>query len=46
MVKPGGTVVYTTGTMSPVQNDGVVDAAIRMVMENTDMRFSVRYVHE
>ena len=43
-VKPGGSVVYSTCTLSPVQNDGVVYDAIKNVW-NEDGIESVSYTH-
>lgn len=36
-VKPGGTVVYSTCTISPMQNDGVVYSALKSVWADTKM---------
>lgn len=35
MVRPGGTVVYSTCTLSPLQNDGVVHMALSKIWEET-----------
>lgn len=40
-VKPGGTVVYSTCTLSPVQNDGVVYTALKAIWETSDIDFTV-----
>ncbi|XP_792601.3 5-methylcytosine rRNA methyltransferase NSUN4 isoform X1 [Strongylocentrotus purpuratus] len=40
-VKPGGTVVYSTCTMSPLQNDGVVQNAITRCQEEFNISTSV-----
>ena len=42
-VKPGGSVVYSTCSLSPVQNDGVVYNALKSIWEDTKIEFSVRY---
>lgn len=39
--KPGGAVVYSTCTLSPSQNDGIVQAALETVWRETDMKVSV-----
>lgn len=31
--KPGGTIVYSTCSLSPIQNDGVVHMAIKQLKE-------------
>ncbi|XP_043233015.1 5-methylcytosine rRNA methyltransferase NSUN4-like isoform X2 [Amphibalanus amphitrite] len=41
-VRPGGTVVYSTCTLSPVQNDGVVHMALKMLWEDTDVQVVVK----
>ena len=41
-VRPGGTVVYSTCTLSPVQNDGVVHMAIKTLWEDTDVEVVVK----
>lgn len=41
-VKVGGTVVYSTCSLSPVQNDGVVHMAIRNVWETTKNCYTVK----
>ncbi|XP_071506200.1 5-cytosine rRNA methyltransferase NSUN4-like [Diadema antillarum] len=40
-VKPGGTVVYSTCTISPLQNDGVVQSAVTKCQEELDIGVSV-----
>ncbi|XP_048766543.2 5-methylcytosine rRNA methyltransferase NSUN4-like isoform X2 [Ostrea edulis] len=35
--KPGGTVVYSTCTLSPAQNDGVIQAAMEHLWKETDI---------
>lgn len=42
LVQPGGTVVYSTCTLSPIQNDGVVHMALRKVWEETDIQVVVK----
>lgn len=41
MLKPGGVLVYSTCTLSPVQNDGVVHMALRSLWEDTTLDFEV-----
>lgn len=41
MVKVGGTVVYSTCSLSPVQNDGVVHMALKRVNDQQLMQFDV-----
>lgn len=40
----GGTVVYATCSLSPVQNDGVVQVALKKVWEETDTVMIVKFV--
>lgn len=40
-VKVGGSVVYSTCTLSPIQNDGVVHMTLKKVWEETNLEFSV-----
>ena len=40
-VKVNGTVVYSTCTLSPIENDGVVEAAAREALEKFGMRTDV-----
>lgn len=41
LVKPGGTVVYSTCSLSPVQNDGVVGMALRRLWQERKLEFTV-----
>ncbi len=41
--KPGGTVVYSTCSLSPIQNDGVVYMALKQLKELYDIDTVVRY---
>ena len=40
-VKPGGSVVYSTCTLSPIQNDGVVYDALKNVLTDDGIEFVV-----
>ncbi|XP_042215463.1 5-methylcytosine rRNA methyltransferase NSUN4-like isoform X2 [Homarus americanus] len=40
-VRPGGTVVYSTCTLSPLQNDGVVHLALSRIWQETTIECSV-----
>ena len=42
LVKKGGNVVYSTCTLSPVQNDGVVHMALKKIWEETSYKFVVK----
>jgi len=42
-LKPGGSVVYSTCSLSPVQNDGVVYNALKSTWEDTKIEFVVRF---
>ena len=38
---PGGSLVYSTCTLSPVQNDGVVHRVLAQIWEETNLNFEV-----
>ena len=38
---PGGSLVYSTCTLSPVQNDGVVHKVLTELWEETNLNFEV-----
>ncbi|XP_063585289.1 5-methylcytosine rRNA methyltransferase NSUN4-like [Penaeus indicus] len=40
-VRPGGTVVYSTCTLSPLQNDGVVHLALSKIWQETTIECSI-----
>ena len=42
MVKPGGSVMYSTCTLSPAQNDGVVYDALKRIWTETKLDFVVK----
>ncbi|XP_030756681.1 5-methylcytosine rRNA methyltransferase NSUN4-like [Sitophilus oryzae] len=42
IVKPGGVVVYSTCSLSPIQNDGVVSMALRRIWEETKFNIVVK----
>lgn len=46
MVQKDGIVVYSTCSLSPIQNDGVVYMALKRVCEETNLRFAVKWVWE
>ncbi len=41
-VQPGGSLLYSTCTLSPMQNDAVVRAALRYFWEETQTDFVVK----
>jgi 16S rRNA C967 or C1407 C5-methylase (RsmB/RsmF family) len=36
-LKPGGSIVYSTCSLSPIQNDGVVHMSLKKIHEDTDI---------
>ncbi|XP_076626824.1 5-methylcytosine rRNA methyltransferase l(2)10685 [Colletes latitarsis] len=46
LVKVGGTVVYATCSLSPIQNDGVVHVALKKAWEETDSVMIVKDITE
>ncbi|XP_034250355.1 5-methylcytosine rRNA methyltransferase NSUN4 [Thrips palmi] len=42
LVKEGGTVVYVTESMSPIQNDGVVQKALEDLWTSSGMSFTIK----
>lgn len=40
----GGTVVYSTCSLSPIQNDGVVKMALKKIWEETNHQIVIKYV--
>lgn len=43
LVKIGGNIVYSTCTLSPIQNDGVVHLALKQIWEETDIEIAIKY---
>jgi 5-methylcytosine rRNA methyltransferase NSUN4 len=39
-----GTVVYSTCSLSPIQNDGVVKMALKKIWEETNHQIIVKYI--
>ncbi|XP_075233973.1 5-methylcytosine rRNA methyltransferase l(2)10685 isoform X2 [Lycorma delicatula] len=42
LITVGGTVVYSTCSLSPIQNDGVVQMALRRIWEESNHRFVIK----
>jgi len=40
-LKPGGALVYSTCTLSPIQNEGVINMAIKAMAQETTLKFVV-----
>ena len=45
-LKPGGSLVYSTCTLSPIQNDGVVHMSLKQMFDETGLTFTVRNLKE
>lgn len=43
-ISVGGTVVYSTCSLSPIQNDGVVKMALKKIWEETNHQIVIKYV--
>lgn len=43
--RPGGIIVYSTCTLSPVQNDGVIAATLEHIWHSTDIEVVVEDIH-
>ena len=39
--KPGGTIVYSTCTLDPVQNDGVIGMSLQKIWENSKLDVTI-----
>lgn len=44
LVSVGGTVVYSTCSLSPIQNDGVVQVALKRAWQENNCVMVVKYV--
>lgn len=45
LVSVGGTVVYSTCSLSPIQNDGVVQVALKRAWQENNCVMVVKYVY-
>lgn len=46
LLKPGGSLIYTTNTLSPIQNDGVVHMSLYELSQTTSSTFSISELKE